>query len=93
MASPPHPCKVLGFHPKPHKFFEKNLTKNFYLSPPNLSAGFPVSGPQQAPPPQSGVRVMSCAATRRDLRAQALGAGFWASGSQKTPPPLASFAT
>ena len=38
-ASPPHPCKVLGFHPKPHKFFEKNLTKNFYLSPPNLSAG------------------------------------------------------
>ena len=25
--------------PTPCKFFEKNLTKNFYLSPPNLSAG------------------------------------------------------
>ena len=29
-ASPPHP----------YKFFEKNLTKNFYVSLPSLSAGF-----------------------------------------------------
>mgnify|MGYP005778154801 CR=1 FL=1 len=37
--------------PTPCKFFEKNLTKNFYLSPPNPSAGFPVSGSQPAPAP------------------------------------------
>ena len=37
--------------PTPCKFFEKNLTKNFSLSPPNPSAGFPVSGSQPAPPP------------------------------------------
>ena len=36
---PLQPRKVLGFHPKPHKFFEKNLTKNFYLALPSLSAG------------------------------------------------------
>ena len=29
VASPPHPCKVLGFHPKPHKPFEKGLSENF----------------------------------------------------------------
>ena len=65
MASPPHPCKVLGFHPKPHKFFEKNLTKNFSLSLPNSSAGIKASVSQQTPAPLSAVR---------DLRTQALGA-------------------
>ena len=37
--------------PTPCKFFEKNLTKNFYVSLPSLSAGFWASGPQPAPPP------------------------------------------
>ena len=56
---PPHPCKVLGFHPKPHKFFEKNLTKNFYVSPPGFCGGTRPCGTQEG--------GSSCAATRREL--------------------------
>ena len=59
VASPPHPCKVLGFHPKPHKFFEKNLTKNFYVSPPGFCGGTRPCGTQEG--------GSSCAATRREL--------------------------
>ena len=58
------PLRVVGRCPTPCKFFEKNLTKNFYLSLPSLSAGFWASVSQKTPPPQSGVR---------DLSAQALG--------------------
>src|SRR5699024_1938290 len=31
--------KTVGLRPTTRKFFEKNLTKNFYVSPPNPSAG------------------------------------------------------
>ena len=65
--------KTVGLRPTTRKFFEKNLTKNFSLSLPNLGAGIKASRPPQTPPPKSGVRDLSRAATRRDLRAQALG--------------------
>ena len=77
----PKATKAVGRCPTPCKFFEKNLTKNFYLSLLFPSAGFPVSGSQKTPAPLSAVRVMSCAATRRDLRAQALGARSQKGGS------------
>ena len=56
--------KTVGLRPTTRKFFEKNLTKNFSLSLPNLGAGIKASRPPQTPPPESGVR---------DLSAQALG--------------------
>ena len=56
--------KTVGLRPTTRKFFEKNLTKNFSLSLPNLGAGIKASRPPQTPPPESGVRVMSRAATR-----------------------------
>ena len=39
VASPPHPCKVLGFHPKPHKPFEKGLCENFTFLHPTQARG------------------------------------------------------
>ena len=39
VASPPHPCKVLGFHPKPHKPFEKGLSENFTFLHPTQARG------------------------------------------------------
>ena len=59
--------KTVGLRPTTRKFFEKNLTKNFSLSLPNLGAGIKASRPPQTPPPKSGVRDLSRAATRRDL--------------------------
>ena len=59
--------KTVGLRPTTRKFFEKNLTKNFYLSLPNLGAGIKASRPPQTPPPKSGVRVMSRVATRQAL--------------------------
>ena len=38
--APCTPLRAVGRCPTPCKFFEKNLTKNFYLSLPSLSAGF-----------------------------------------------------
>ena len=58
------PLRAVGLRPTTRKFFEKNLTKNFSLSLPNLGAGIKASRPPQTPPPESGVR---------DLSAQALG--------------------
>ena len=39
--------------PTPCKFFEKNLTKNFYLSPPNLSAGRLPAAPRKPRRPKA----------------------------------------
>ena len=61
---PAAPVKAVELCSTPRKFFEKNLTKNFYLSLLFPSAGFWASVSQPAPAPLSAVRVMSRAATR-----------------------------
>ena len=61
---PAAPVKAVELCSTPRKFFEKNLTKNFYLSLLFPSAGFWASVSQPAPAPLSAVRDSSRAATR-----------------------------
>ena len=59
VASPPHPCKVLGFHPKPHKPFEKGLSENFTFLHPTQARGryVPVGRAQRPTEPAGETRL------------------------------------
>ena len=63
---PLQPRKVLGFHPKPHKPFEKGLSENFTCLHPTC-----VEGPALAERKKAACPVRSRTAVR-DLSAQAL---------------------